>query len=124
MTGDFVEFNSPKIKSLLKNYPNVFVTKIYLDNYIIGTPLEEWYFCSDWENGDYRVAHLSDALRLLTLYKYGGYYFDLDVIHLRPVWPRYRNFIVAENNTNVMHVDKGHEFIQKVLDEFVSTSYE
>ena len=121
MTGPRVDLDSVNIKTLRTNYLNVFITKIDLDDYFIATPLEFWYFCSDWKNGKYRVAHLSDALRLLTLYKYGGYYFDLDIIHLRSLTSS-RNFIVAEDETSVangvMHFDYQHPFIQMAVQSF------
>lgn len=53
--------------------------------------------------------------------KYGCYYFDLDVIHLRPV-TFYRNFIAAESSEAVaigaLHFDKNHPVINDVVKLF------
>jgi lactosylceramide 4-alpha-galactosyltransferase len=66
---------------------------------------------------------LSNALRLLTVYKYGGYYFDLDIISVRPV-TYYRNFIAAVDreivNNNAIHADQKHPFIEMAIKDFVT----
>lgn len=123
MTGQHLDLNSVTMKTLKENYPNVQITSINLGDYMIGTPLERWYFCTDWNRGWYAVPHLSDALRFLTLSKYGGYYFDLDVIQLRPVTP-YRNFVVAEDGdklgSSVIHVDYQHPIILAAVESFAA----
>lgn len=120
MTGGEVE-GSTSTMQVLASYPNIHVTRIRLGDYIANTPLEQWYFCTDWYRGWYAVSHLSDGLRFLTLSKYGGYYFDLDVIQLRPV-TEYRNFVVAEDihkvGSSVIHTDRDHEFIRKAVQGF------
>lgn len=37
------------------------------------------------EEGKWKVEQHSDMLRLLTLWKFGGIYMDLDVVSLRPL---------------------------------------
>ncbi|KAI9557890.1 hypothetical protein GHT06_014642 [Daphnia sinensis] len=119
MTDDYVE--SASMSALTQNYPNLHVKAIDLTHFMMGTPLESWYLCTEWNRGWYAVAHLSDALRLLTVSKYGGYYFDLDVIHLRPV-SAYRNFAVAEDDylvaNGIIHADYQHPVIQTALEQF------
>lgn len=108
----------------LANYSNIKIKPIKLSQYFMHTPLERWYFCTDWNFGPYAVSHLSDALRFLTLYKFGGYYFDLDVVMLQPV-AELRNFTAAESNETVaagaLHVDYRHPFILDVVNEFQTT---
>lgn len=121
MTSPYLQ--SISMSALTRNYPNVHVISIDLSSYLTGTPFEKWYFCTEWNRGWYAVAHLSDALRLLTLSKYGGYYFDLDVIHIRPVTP-YRNFAVAESDhlvaNGILHADYQHPIMQLAADEFAA----
>lgn len=97
---------------------------IKLSDYFLHTPLEQWYFCTDWNFGRYAVSHLSDALRFLTLYKYGGYYFDLDFVMLRPVTDR-RNFTAAESHeciaAGALHFDYRHPIIVDAVNEFRTT---
>lgn len=123
MSGEHIDWNSTTMKTL-KSYEHVHIHSINLGDYFSHTPLEEWYFCSMWNYGPYAVSHLSDALRFLTLYKYGGYYFDLDVIMLQSVMP-YRNFIGAEDEDNLaagaFHVDYLHPVIRMAVEEFRST---
>lgn len=126
MTGPNLDLNSLTMKTLQQNYPNLHMININLDDYVVGTPLERWYFCTNWRNGSYAVSHLSDALRFLSLSKYSGYYFDLDVIQLRPV-TSYKNFAVAETaeelGSCVIHIDSQHQVLmQKAVEEF-STNY-
>merc|ERR1712071_511545 len=115
-----VNWSHPVIKAL-RSYTNVRITAINLDNYFLDTALEQWYFCSRWRNGQFAVSHLSDALRFLTLWKYGGYYFDLDFVMLKPM-AGYRNFIGAESElflgAGALHVDYRHPLMQLAVQEF------
>lgn len=124
MTSKSIDFDSVTIKTLSRYYPNLQITLINLDRFFIGTQLEHFYLFSDWENGQYANNDLSDALRLLTIYKYGGYYFDLDIIHLRSV-TNYINFIAAEDGrwvaNGAMHADPEHPFIWEATRSFAVT---
>jgi len=114
----------------LSSYSNIRLINIHLGQYFLGTPLEHWYFCTTWNYGPYAVAHLSDALRFISNYKYGGYYFDLDVIQLRSVESR-RNFVVAGLKLEfssyrviesaAFHADYKHPMMQLAVDEFKNT---
>ncbi|XP_057365318.1 lactosylceramide 4-alpha-galactosyltransferase-like [Daphnia carinata] len=116
-------FNSSSItlKTLTENYKNIRVIGLNMDSYLAGSPLEHWYKFTDWRNGPYHVAHFSDGLRLLTLSRYGGYYFDLDIIHVRPV-TYYRNFIGTEDggtaSNSVIHSDYGYPVLQMAINDF------
>ncbi|EFX82257.1 hypothetical protein DAPPUDRAFT_25188, partial [Daphnia pulex] len=109
------------IEKLREKYTNIEFITLNLDDYVAGTLLEKWYHCNDWRRGPYHVAHLSDGLRLLTLHKYGGYYFDLDIIFVRRV-TYYHNFVSAEASNglcnNAIHVDYGHPVIQLAVRDF------
>ena len=125
MTGQNVELNSPTMKTLRQYYNNIRITNINLDDYIVDSQLERWYFCTTWKNGSYAVSHLSDALRFLTLSKFGGYYFDLDIIHFRPV-TSYRNFVVEEYSyhpgSSVIHVNyELKSIMETAVKEFAAT---
>jgi len=120
MTSE-INMTSPTIKLLVDNYPNIRISQIRLGDYIYGTPLEHWYFCTTWNYGSSAVSHLSDGLRFLTLSKYGGYYFDLDVIQMNPV-TEFKNFVVAEDGrkvgSSVIHADFQHPIIRNAVEEF------
>lgn len=75
--------------------------------------------------------HFSDALRLLLIRKYGGWYSDLDVVfmkdtsHLRNVITGDHNQISGDGavigktvNNAVFHFDQGHPFIELCVEKF------
>jgi lactosylceramide 4-alpha-galactosyltransferase len=111
------------LENLREKYENVQFIVADLGEYLAGTLLEKWFHCTDWRTGPYHVAHLSDGLRLLTLHQFGGYYFDLDVILVRPV-TFYRNFAAAESGSefgnSVIHADYGHPIMQLAVNDFTS----
>jgi len=121
-TSHDVNLTAPVMKSL-GSYSNIRIVSINVVHYFIGTPLEHWYFCTSWNYGSYALAHLSDALRLLTNYKFGGYYSDLDMIQLRST-ESHRNFVVADVGLDVnienaaFHVEYKHPITKLALDEF------
>lgn len=53
---------------------------INLWSYAMGTPLEDWLLSDRLFLSKYLNSHVSDFLRYLSLYKYGGTYLDLDVV--------------------------------------------
>lgn len=112
------------LEAILKTYSNVKQEIVDLNAYIANTPLETWYYCSNWTVGRHRIAHLSDALRVLTVWKYGGYYFDFDFIHIKPI-TSYKNFIALEDaqqvGNSVFHSDRGNKLFADVLEEFSQT---
>jgi lactosylceramide 4-alpha-galactosyltransferase len=77
------------------------------------------------DTGPYHVSHQSDGLRFhQTLNKYGGYYFDLDGILVRPV-TFYRNLLAAESGSefgsSVIQADYGHPInMQLAVNDFPS----
>ncbi|XP_022916278.1 lactosylceramide 4-alpha-galactosyltransferase-like [Onthophagus taurus] len=76
------------------SYKNV--NFIYLDvkKYIKGTPLEKLFHTRKL-NRDF----VKELLALLTLYRYGGIYLDLDVLILRDLKRIYGNFIGYDGET-------------------------
>ena len=111
----------------MENYKNIRIRKLHLDGYFAGTPLQQWYHCSDWNYGEFYIVHLSDALRLLTLFKYRGYYFDLDIIHFKSIEKVLHNFFVNQlpvdfnpmYNNAALHVDsQQQQFLSMALEEF------
>lgn len=111
------------LQQLKEKYNNIQLVSIDLDDYLVGTVLEHWYHCTDWKKGSYHANNLSNGLRLLTLEKYGGYYFDLDIISVRPV-TYYRNFVALQDaaglNNDVIHADLKNPFIEMAIQDFVA----
>jgi hypothetical protein len=61
-------------------YPNVRLWRLDMTRYFSRTPLEKWDFRVAMASSSWPREHSSDVLRLLTLWKYGGTYLDLDVM--------------------------------------------
>ena len=120
MTANPIDY-SAKAMSALESYPNINVIPIVAANFFAGTPLERWFFLTDWFTTKYPVEHLADALRYVTLYRYGGYYFDLDVIVMRNLTDL-RNFSASPKAGGVaigaMHFDYAHPVIVALVEEF------
>ena len=75
------------------------------------------------------VVKLSDFVRFLILYKYGGLYVDGDVLFLRDMKPFWnKNFVYRWSNaysynTAIMGLRKGHgEFIEKLYGKIIRSS--
>ncbi|KAG5334749.1 A4GAT galactosyltransferase, partial [Acromyrmex charruanus] len=64
----------------LLNYSNVRIRHIDPQKYVKETPLDAWYTSGVLKKSHWPVSHMSDILRYLTLWKYGGIYLDLDVV--------------------------------------------
>lgn len=51
--------------------------------YANGTKLYEWLMTDELFESSFVFEHMSDIVRALSLYRYGGYHMDLDVIVLK-----------------------------------------
>ncbi|KAG8239326.1 hypothetical protein J437_LFUL019004 [Ladona fulva] len=69
--GSEGEYNIGKLKSI---YANINVYYIDIFSYTERTKMEKWVENQRLMTSSFKVAHLSDGLRLLTLCKYGGIY--------------------------------------------------
>uniref|UniRef100_A0A182PCN3 Alpha 1,4-glycosyltransferase domain-containing protein n=1 Tax=Anopheles epiroticus TaxID=199890 RepID=A0A182PCN3_9DIPT len=104
--------DQPILEALLE-YRNVHLRYVNLTTYANETPLEEWMESGEIFRSLYMNSHLSDVMRYLTLYKYGGTYLDLDVIVQRPFETMEPNYAGAESvrwvAAGVMNFEpKGH----------------
>lgn len=116
---------STGIWSLLR-YPNVFFRNNNLWNYTKDTPAEEWFKSEILFESHFVTAHISDFLRLMTLWRWGGIYMDLDVIVKGSFEDIPLNFAGAESQTlvanGVMSYESsgfGHYIVDLILKRFV-----
>jgi len=91
---------SPLLRAVL-GYKNVHFRKLNLSTFGDRTPLEEWMKEGVMFESNYVNSHLSDVLRYLTLYKYGGTYLDLDVVVLKDLDQAGVNYAGAESDEDV-----------------------
>lgn len=89
------------LDAVLSTYSNIKFLRLNITNYGEGTPLAAWMRDGKMFDSDYINSHLSDVLRYLTLYKYGGTYLDLDVVVLRNLDEAGVNYSGAESDEDV-----------------------
>lgn len=87
-----------------------------------GTPMEQLERKGSVYRSQWPPIHLSDVLRLLVLYRYGGIYMDSDVIVMRSFRDLNPVFLTEEEksflNNGVMgttHDGFGHEFFHEMI---------
>lgn len=76
------------------------------------------------------MAHLSDFVRLVSLWRGGGFYLDIDYIIVRELpLARFSNFLVIEGldggllNNGVMHLDANHWLVDKLM-RYIDENYD
>lgn len=127
-------FYNPPWLEILSLYPNVEVVLINEGQYFSRTPLEDWYIKGDWRKSKYEIAHLSDYIRILTLYKGGGLYLDIDILTIKALKGEiFRNFLVYGNagmeeiSNGAMHMERDHwlssEIIGLIFKEYDPDAY-
>jgi len=110
---------------------NIIVERPNVPYLLNGTPAEVWYRnIEEWKKGPYFFSHITEIIRLASLYKYGGVYLDTDVIVMRDLGSL-RNCLGTELagsqgeakilNGAVLAFDRGSPFIWEGMVEFNTT---
>lgn len=126
--------HSPPWLEVLSQYPNVVSVLVNDHHYFSGTPLEAWYNRGEWRKSRFNTAHLADYIRILTLYKGGGLYLDLDILILKSLSDtKFRNCLVFEDalkndiGNSVMHLESGHwlptEIMKRIGEDYDPEDY-
>ncbi|XP_031632385.1 lactosylceramide 4-alpha-galactosyltransferase-like [Contarinia nasturtii] len=115
----------PPIISALESYANINFRNINLWTYAANTPLEHWFLSDKLFFSEYLNSHVSDFLRYVSLYKFGGLYLDLDVIVQKTIENMNANYAGAESENfvaagviNFEHDGIGHEIADMCVREF------
>ncbi|XP_034471853.1 lactosylceramide 4-alpha-galactosyltransferase-like [Drosophila innubila] len=116
--------SDPIIEAIL-SYNNVKLRYVNLWRFGKGTPIEEWIKKNDLFRSRYLKFNISNLLRLLILFRYGGIYFDMDVVVLRSFEDESPNFMGAEKEgtigNSVIGLETngfGHEVANLILTDF------
>lgn len=82
---------------------------ITVEEYVKETIAESFFQSGNFSKTKYFKIHLSDVLRLVTLWKYGGIYLDLDMIVLQrlDLWPK--NFACLESKSYINNAVLGFD---------------
>ena len=115
---------------ILRQYDNVQVVLIDEAQYFAQSPLESWYREGVWRTGPFHKEHMSDYLRMLSLFKGGGLYMDLDFITLKPLDEKilwnffpYPTAKRTHLTGSACHLEHGHRLIDKILDYLATIEY-
>lgn len=114
----------PLIDALM-TYTNVFLRQFKVEDFVKDSPLEEWFKNGKISSSRYYVYHVSDILRVLTLWKYTGLYLDGDVIVRKPVSTVGTNFACIQEdgliNSAIMSFDDklGRSLAEKNFKEVI-----
>lgn len=96
MSPSKISESSKQLVRQLLSYENIKIRRLYMNNYVKHTPLEEWYDSGILRTSRWPKSHMSDILRYLTLWKFGGIYLDLDVVVTTSL-EKLKNFSGAED---------------------------
>lgn len=91
----------PILIERLQSYPNIHLRNVNLWTFVKDTPAEEWLNEGRLFRSRFLREHVSDFLRLLTLYQFGGTYLDLDTVVLKSLNPIPSNYAGAEDYASV-----------------------
>lgn len=98
MTSPMIQ--DPNMAQLQSTYKNINIKYINVQSFIKGSPLENLWDQEAIQNSDFRESHLSDILRFLILYNFGGTYLDLDALILKTLPMDIPNFVGRESWTH------------------------
>ena len=116
--------------SVLRQYDNIQVILINETEYFAQSPLESWYREGVWRKSPFQKEHLADYIRMLSLFKGGGLYMDLDFITLKPLdekilW-NFFPFPKADRSrltNSIFHLQHGHRLIEEILRKLAASYY-
>lgn len=83
------------------SYSNVHINHLNLAQFAAGSPLEDLSKSEYLRNSSYRAIHTSDTLKWLLLWKFGGIYFDSDMIIRKRFSPGIYNFACKQTEGEV-----------------------
>ncbi|XP_053567372.1 alpha-1,4-N-acetylglucosaminyltransferase-like [Bombina bombina] len=105
----------------LSSFNNVYIFPLKIEEIFKDTPLFSWYLKVNTSMERYWTHVLADGCRLALIWKYGGMYFDTDIVSIQPV--PVVNFLAAESSkyssNGALGFSPHHEFIWKCMEDFV-----
>ena len=113
-----------------KKYSNIQLNKLTIDDFLKDTIIENWYKKNKHLilGSEFSIVHISDILRITALWKYGGYYADLDTITVRSVESLLKypgvGYIDEDGdslNNAIMSFPKNHPFLEAAFKELMSS---
>jgi len=110
---------------LIENYLNLFLVKFDPLELFRDTPLLVWWKKGEVLKSPHITVHLSDAARYALLYKYGGFYSDLDTIAMKSFetlrnksGAGYLNETWNSLGNGFLHFSRRHPFLEFLMKRF------
>lgn len=107
-----IEMHQSDVLGALLSYENVNLRFLNAIEFSIGSPMEKFFANHSLNKSNFQVVHLSDILRVMVLHKYGGQYFDLDLLSLVPLATfKHKNSLFPQDETmlsNIFNFDTGN----------------
>ncbi|XP_045604060.1 lactosylceramide 4-alpha-galactosyltransferase isoform X2 [Procambarus clarkii] len=112
---------SPLLLDLTTRFSNLRIFHLNLTQAFHGSRLEGWYTRRKWEDSQWPLSHLTDGIRWLLLWKYGGVYLDLDALVLRSL-AHLPNCAARESEryvaAGVLKFTRAHPLLRACLNHF------
>ena len=123
-----LSLNATFKQKFLENYSNIIFEVFTIEDVFNETPFFNWWINRKKEitNGPHYIAHISDALRLVLMYKYGGFYSDLDTITIRNLGELFYFPAVGTGNATheylgngILNFPRNHKLINDTINDFI-----
>ncbi len=119
----------------------IYFRHVDVDSLFIGTPIDNLHKADKFETGEefldsksiLKIVHYSDAIRLLLVHKFGGWYSDLDMVIIKAL-DKFKNVLGCDNKDEgssypedflglkvsnaIFHNEKGHALLTKAIEVF------
>ena len=134
METENINVSSYWLKEIFKQYDNIEINLINETKFFQNTPLENWYLKEKWRNSSHKFINKAQYSRIISMWRAGGFYMDLDLITLRRLEKAVlKNFFVAGHNIKNMgssflsdvafHLLRGHRLINQII-KYMSDDYD
>ena len=95
LLSDSLDLTDNSTCYLYQTVQNVEFYTVNWDNIFKDTPIHNLTQSKKFHESQFKVSHFSDALRMAMVYKYGGFYSDLDAVTIQDL-SRFHNVIGME----------------------------
>lgn len=111
------------VPAFLSQLPNVHFRSIEIDHFVQGSAVEALWKSGKVKSSIWSLSNISNLLRFLVVFKFGGLYLDHDVIALKPMPENETNFICLVRPDRVasaiFQLNKGHPLLKLTLERMV-----
>ena len=117
-----INFYSVNIEELARGSPLGIKAVLHLSIFHSSLLPESFFQDASYKKSQDAIVHLSDALRVLLIWKFGGFYLDLDYVVMNEL-TQYKNFVVSNMNgkygvtNNAFSFKPGHPFLFNVMNK-------